>query len=506
MTYEQRLAEKLLLQQANKQPEAVVDILQACLPHQKEFILDPSKRKYVLGTRRSSKSFMMAIYLLWGALSIPRGTFAYYALTVETAENIMWKDIFESIIAKYHLGIDLNSNHEMHFTNGSIIYLSGLDATPRQKAKLRGQKYNIVAIDECQDFYQDLDDIINGVLKMGLAQTGGTVILGGTPGVAQGNHYWWRINKPDTLETEWKRFFFDWRHNTSIEPTSGKRVCDAIKEETDKDIALKPLIVNTDKWKMEVEGQWVTSASARVYSFEPTDNATNTPFTNEWKVGAHYGLGCDLGFSPDPTSFVIAAYNTKYDDKWRIIKSYKRKEMLTADIANEIKRLDNQYHFESIVADAGALGKQIVADLNLTYGLRIEAADKMGKLGHINMLNSDFITQDIIIYQPDNEELVKELQELIWDRKKLLELGKREEDSRFDNHCTDAMLYNYLHSRHHWWRAPKPKMTVEESNAKQQSDLISSLWKKQNTGASSYQSIYKGIDFTNQRPFMKKLI
>lgn len=504
--------ERLTLQFANEilaDNTSIVDILQACMPHQREFILDPAKRKFVLGTRRSSKSFMMAIYLLWGALNIPRGTFAYYALTVETAEQIMWKDILECIILKYNLGIELNSKHEMRFPNGSIIYLSGLDATPRQKAKLRGQKYNIVAIDECQDFFQDLDDIINGVLKMGLAQTGGTVVLGGTPGIAQGNHYWWLINKPDTLETEWKRFFFDWRHNTSIDPTSGKRVCDAIQEEVNRDIELKPLIVNTPKWQMEVEGKWVTSTSARVYSYEQC-NQTNTPFPAEWKNGAHYGLGMDLGFSPDPTAFTIAAYNIKFDDKWRIIKSYKRKEMLTADIANEIKKLDATYHFESIVADAGALGKQIVADLNLTYGLRIEAADKQGKLGHINMMNSDFITKDIIIYAPDNQELIKELNELIWDRKQLMESGKRVEDDRFDNHLVDSCLYNYTHSRHHWWRAPKPKMTVAEFNAKQQADLIHDIWQKQNK-SSGYKSIYDGKDFLNNvpntnNPFVKKLI
>jgi len=58
--------------------------------------------------------------------------------------------------------------------------------------------------------------------------------MAGTPGDAQGSHYWWLVNKPDTLETEWKRYFFDWRNNTSIEPTTGKRVCDSVQEECER--------------------------------------------------------------------------------------------------------------------------------------------------------------------------------------------------------------------------------------------------------------------------------
>jgi hypothetical protein len=440
---------------------------------------------------------MLALYLIHGALTIPRGTFAYYSLTNETAEQIMWKDILEVIITKYRLGIQLNSKHEMHFDNGSIIYLAGLDATPKQKHKLRGQKYNIAAIDECQDFQQDLYEVIHGVLKMGLAQTEGTLCMAGTPGDAQGSHYWWLVNKPDTLETEWKRYFFDWRNNTSIEPTTGKRVCDSVQEECERDIDRNPLIINTPDWQKEVEGKWVTATSARVYCYESV-NATSLPLPLEFKTNAHYHLGFDIGFNPDPSAFIISAHNTKYDDKWRIIKSFKRTNMLTADIANEIKKLDAIYHFDSIVADAGALGKQIVADLNCTYGLRIEAADKAGKLGHINMINSDFITQDIIICEQDNRELIKEMLELIWDRAELLKDkgGKRIEDNRFDNHICDAMLYSYLHSRHHWWRAPKPKMTIEEANQKQRDDFVKQMI-SHNKPKNEFKSIYAGIDFTN---------
>jgi len=101
-----------------------------------------------------------------------------------------------------------------------------------------------------------------------------------------------------------------------------------------KDIDRNPLIINTPDWQKEVEGKWVTATSARVYCYESV-NATSLPLPLEFKTNAHYHLGFDIGFNPDPSAFIISAHNTKYDDKWRIIKSFKRTNMLTADIANE---------------------------------------------------------------------------------------------------------------------------------------------------------------------------
>jgi hypothetical protein len=260
-------------------------------------------------------------------------------------------------------------------------------------------------------------------------------------------------------------------------------------------IAANPLIVNTPDWQREREGKWVVSDSIRVYSFDDLTNTYIDPLPNDFKLGCRYVLGIDLGFSPDPTAFAIGAYNTHYDSKLRIVKSYKQNKMLTSEIATEIKKLNAIYHFNQIIADAGALGKQIVADLNLTYGINIGAADKAGKLANINQINSDFITRDLLIDKNNNEELIKELLELIWDKKQLNENSKRVEDSSFDNHITDCLCYLYKASRHLWWKAPKPAETLSEANDKQRQLLIKNMLDQNKN--SQYKSIYSGIDFTN---------
>src|SRR5208283_2320093 len=126
--------------------------------------------------------------------------------------------------------------------------------------------------------------------------------LGGTPGNKQGLHYWFRVNKPDTDLTQWKLFHFDWRNNTTVEPKSGMRVCDAIKAEIDKDINKNPLIVLTPSWRQEVEGEWVIETDAKVYK------STNKNFIDRLPdgiaKGCTYILSMDLGYY-DATAFVI---------------------------------------------------------------------------------------------------------------------------------------------------------------------------------------------------------
>lgn len=480
LTFEEKLRlqalEEELIKRQNYQE---INILNECLPHQLAFIKDTSKRKSICGTRRSSKSFCLALYLISEALITPKGKFIYLALTNESAKRTMWSDIFETIILKYDLKITLlTSKLEIQFPNGAIIYLAGLDATPKQMHKLRGQKYSLAVIDECQDFQQDLQQIINSVLKMALAQTGATLCLAGTPGDSQGTHYWWLVNQPDTKETEWKRFFFDWRNNSSIDPISNQPVNKMIQTEVDADINRNPKIIETPAWQQEIDGKWVIATSARIYKYESINSVSTLP-SKEFLSTAIIGLGLDFGFFPDPNGLVIAAYNLRFDNKLYVLKSFMRGEIPTQQLATIIRELDKQYHFSFMVADQGGLGKQIAFDLQDTYGLPIKPAEKQGKLAHQNMINSDFITEQIVIYEPDNKELILQLEKVIWNRKDL-RAGKYTEDAGFDNHLTDSLLYLHHFSRHNWYEAPKKENPFPTSD-EMYSILTKTLMKKQQT-------------------------
>lgn len=436
-----------------------VNILNECLPYQLEFIADPHKRKAVCGTRRAAKSFMFALYLINQALTVPKSKCIYMGLTNDSCKQIMWTDILEVIFDKYQIKAECSSKYEIEFENGSVIFLRGLDATPHQMNRLRGQKFDIGVIDEVQDFTQDIEQIIDGVLKMSLAQTGATLCLGGTPGNKQGVHYWWLVNKPNTELTQWKLFHFDWKNNTSIEPKNGKRVCDAIKEEMDKDIARNLLITKTPKFRQEVLGEWVIDTDARVYRSEDS-NYIPDGYVKPWFFhDCIYNLSLDLGYI-DATAYVISAYNQKYDNNLYIVESVKHSNQTITDVAQMIKAYRQKYTFQSIVIDAA--NRQAVEEMRKIHALPLVAADKQGKNAHIALMNSDFITKNIYIIKSTNDQLIQELNTLIWESRALAR-GEHKEDGSKENHLTDALLYGHHASRHYWYKTYQPPVPFEES-------------------------------------------
>ena len=455
-----KLIEKLSKKEhIRRENEVETDVLKECLPYQLTFIKDPSKRKSVCGTRRAAKSFMFALYLIDQAIRVPKSKCLYMGLTNESCKQIMYTDILQVVFDKYHIDAKCTSKYEIDFDNGSVIFLRGLDATPHQMNRLRGNKFDIGVMDELQDFTQDIEQIINGVLKMSLAQTDATLCIGGTPGNKQGDHYFWRVCKPDTDLTEWKNFFFDWRENTSIEPKTGKRVCDAIKESIDKDIARDPAIVHTPKFQQEVMGKWVIDTDARVYKSSEKNYISEDVIKHWFYKNCTYILSIDLGYI-DATAYCIGAYSKTYDRNLYILESFKKTEQTITDVANEIKSLMKSYKFQSIIIDSANL--QAVEEMRQIHSLPLTAAQKAGKEAHIALINSDFITDNIKIIKEENKELILELETLIWDQKAIL-TGKYKEDAKKENHLCDSILYLHNASRHYWFNAEVPPLSYEDA-------------------------------------------
>jgi hypothetical protein len=107
------------------------------------------------------------------------------------------------------------------------------------------------------------------------------------------------------------------------------------------------------------------------------------------------------------------------------------------------------YPFAAIVADAAGVGLQIVEEMSQRFRMPIEPADKAGKKGVIDVLNSDLLTGQVKIL-PAAMGIVEEWQTLIWDEKEKAKYPVRWlEDGRFDNHLADAFLYAWRKSRNY---------------------------------------------------------
>lgn len=434
------LAAKLVKNELKKRSAPPVNVLTECFPEQLIFIKDPSKRKKLCLTRRSGKSTTVGLYLINEALTYPRSKYVYVGLTKDTAKSVMWTDIFENIIIKLNVPAKL-VGLQIKFNNGSVIQLTGADATYKEKHKLRGQKNRIAVIDECQSFTQDLKELVESVILPTLADLEGTLCMIGTPGNEQGLHYWWQINDPKNKNNTWKDFHWTWKDNPFAR--------DNVKKSLDEIIQKDPNIIKTTSFRQEWLGEWVIEDNARVYKADKSIN-----YINELPLGlldSHtvYLLSIDLGYI-DATAFVISCYNPNLNDKMYVLKSNKFSKLTISAVAEKIKEYQSLYSFRNITVDAA--NRQAVEEMRLIHGLPLWAAEKQGKEAHISLLNSDFQTARVLILKDTNQELINELETLIWSQRDLL-LGKHKEDPRKENHLTDALLYGHHASRHFWYES-----------------------------------------------------
>jgi phage terminase large subunit len=451
---------KSLLKAYLRRNQSKVEFLDPNFLEQNNFILDPSRRKAVQCTRRAGKSRGVGNYLCKVAQDNPGVSLCYIALTSGSAKRIMFKDILKVINREKKANLKFNEVElTVKFPNGSVIYLAGGDAKPDEIEKQLGQKFKLVVFDECGSFRQDLRKMVEEVIWPAMTDLEGTVVLIGTPrsntksyfhDVTTGKVPGWSVHKWSALRNPYVAVEF--------------------KNDMDALIKANPRVVDTPMFKQMYLGEWAVDDDARVYKFTETRNICQGLPTLQGRAQWYYVLGVDLGFSPDPSAFVLCAYN-EHDKNLYIVDTFKKTEMDLTSVANKIKHYQKYYPVHKVIVDNAA--KQAVEEIKHRHGLQLVAAEKTHKVDFIETMNDDFIQGNIKVLQScidsaeTDESIADEWQTLVWDEKALLK-GKKEENSACANHLTDAALYawrycyNYLGQKHE----PKPlahtKDAVEE--------------------------------------------
>lgn len=471
------IALKMAQNELKKRKAPPTNVLTECFDKQLEFIKDPSKRKKLCLTRRSGKSTTIGLYLVNDALNNPQSNYLYVGLTKGSAKKTIWKDIFQVIILKLNVPAKL-VGLEIRFDNGSIIHIGGADSDYKQMEKLRGQKYRIAVVDECQSFTQDLKELVESIIVPTLTDIKGTLCMIGTPGNEQGLHYWWQINDPKNQTGVWKDFQWTWKDNPFVR--------DNIKTYLEELITQDPNIVNTTSYRQEWLGEWVIEDNARVYKATKEINYIDSLPYGLLNNNSIYLLSVDLGYV-DATAFVVSCYNQSFDNKMYVLESKKISKLTISAVADKIKEYENRYNFRKMVVDAA--NKQAVEEMRLIHGLPLWAAEKQGKEAHISLLNSDFQTGRVLILKDTNAELIVELETLIWSQRDLL-LGKHKEDARKDNHLTDALLYAHHDSRHFWYEVKKVINPNNEDLIRK--NLMEQHFKRLNINNNEFEVNYEG--------------
>lgn len=442
---------------------------------QREVIRDKSKRIVLhVGRRGSKTSTIVLLYLIY-AFMYDNIRLVFIALSGENAEY--------AFLPAAHLfmeranikeGIDYTYNKTERLfefkSTGSTISLKGWDTSYKEMAKILGGHCFSVCLDEMQNQTQDTEKAILSYIGPAvsdyLPMGGGSIILLGTSGDFMGDNFWYKIcSSPNHLG--WT--YYTWLDKENPHMLEAKLMEDKMfKEQYGNDFE------QLEWYKQQYKNEWIVSGNRLVYQLdnrnllgypECIDQSTNLPNLmpdSKFFATATYGLGMDWGFSPDPMAFLVIAYNLKYSNKLYIIHEHKQNNMFIHQVDQYIRQLDKQYHFSFMVADAGAQASGHVANLNVNYGWHIEAADKPNKLAHQNSLNSDLRSGNILIDPLSCPQLINEMSNLIWDPIKLNTQNKREEKAGLSNDLSDSLLYIHNHSRHLWYKQPKPIETPED--------------------------------------------
>lgn len=407
-------------------------LLDPAFKHQTDFIKDPAKLKAGFCTRRAAKSYTGGLYMVKECLENPNINCLFIGLTRQSAEGIVWKDILKVIDRKHQLGISFNqSKLTATFTNGSMIWVTGVDADEDEMRKLLGKKYKLVILDEASMYSINLNTLVYGILKPAVADYRGTICMMGTSSniikglfydITTGAEPGWSVHK-------WTAF-------------DNPYVAEQWRQEIEDIEKLRPLFKSTTLYKQWYLNEWVVDEDKLVYKYKAGLNDFQAlpyyPY-GQW----NYVLGVDQGYEDD-SAFTVCAFHDN-DPHLYILETYKKKHMDITDVANRIKFYQSKYPLiYKVIIDGAA--KQAVEEIQRRHGIALTAADKAGKSDFIEIMNAELIQGKIKVNPELSKDLIEEWKSLVWELDGEQIKFPRKENEACPNHLCDSTLYAWRYT------------------------------------------------------------
>ena len=260
-----------------------MQLIDLAYPYQKDFILNPRKRKIWISSRQIGKSWSIALILCYKSLSKKNGLSLCISTGSRAASEIIRKceQFAEAIKVLSDGEIDYTSSFDsIKFNNGSRV-LSLPSST--DGSNLRGYTGNCVCIDEAA-YVSHLDNIMNAINPTLSRDDNAELILTTTPAGKNGDFY---ELYSDALNDD----------NWYVQYTT---IHDAINDGLNANLqSLKTLCPDKDVFAQEYECQFLSEYGSLIdvslidyYDDLPTGNRTNY-------------LGMDIGSRSDRSAIVI---------------------------------------------------------------------------------------------------------------------------------------------------------------------------------------------------------
>ena len=414
-------------------------------PKQRAFVIDRSRRKVALCSRRAGKSHGILAWLIDGALDDPGGLSLYVARSKGAARRILQPAI-DYFTARYpELKLKLRE------IDGQLLLVVGLTRhsiwlagckDSSEVGKFRGPKYKRAAIDESQEYGAFLRELVTDSIEPALIDKAGDLLLAGTPSPIPAGLFY-ECSTGDG-GPQWPTHHWTIFDNPHI-PDAAEEVrlfCETYA-----------LSADSATYRREYLGQWVRDEGALVY---PYSAALNAVTTDQVPTGLRFILSLDFGFG-NATAFTILGIRTGFPEVW-VLRAWKIAGLIPSVVAAHVERLRVEFGAGlQIVGDEGGLGKGYAEEMRQRYGIGIVAADKTKKRAFQEIVAGELRSGTVKIVARECAQLLDEVCLLQWGP------GKREEDPRFENDCADSMLYGVRAAR--TWYQPElepPKPGTQE--------------------------------------------
>lgn len=401
-------------------------------PEQQEPHRDRSRLKVIDGTRRMGKTEWAVVELIDTCLQAPRTKCLFLALTRKDAKDIVW-DRLKELNDDYFLGANVNeSSLTLTFLNGSTITVGG--AKDRKMARRwRGRGYDLIIIDECQNFPSHLREFVDHDLKPSLLKRGakGRLVMMGTPAEIPGIGYWEEAVAANGDGTRsWKLFQWKLDHNPNL--GTAAEIDDFLAE-----MAESMGGADDPAFQREYRGKRVPPTNidrpyiydvtkqdfdARVIEEINTKKVKHTrwalPLAGDWK----FVFGIDLGSRACSAIIVWGMTDLAPGTVW-LVEEFLAPRMLPDTLWAKIVERRAIYNPLEMAVDEGALGVMICDGWRAPpYSLPVVAADKMAKEVQADFLSAAMSRGAVKI--PKKSRMAEDMVVCRWDPD-LLAKGKR---------------------------------------------------------------------------------
>ena len=369
-------------------------------------------------TRRAGKSYGGGLYLFKECAENPGVTCLYIAKTLDSAKNIMWKDVFKDIADKFKIDVKFNDKKsKVIFPNGSEIILVGTDSSQDDMEKLRGQKLKLVIIDEGSTYRINVHNLVYKILKAALWDLNGTIAMIGTP-----TDFVESFFARATLGKikGWSNHFWTAAENPHIQKQYQQEIDEAKEDNPD---------VEDEAWfQQEYRGLWVVSDTSRVFRY-------NDVYVEKAAANLNVNLGIKVDYITGKTGYTVLGYSSKSRQAF-IVESLEISSVDLTKILDVIFKLQETYDFISITAVG--MTKRLIEGVRLRFPISLPDDIEKDELAIIRLFQSELLQNNIKVL-PKGADIVREWDSIVQDN-----TPKFQFHPTCATHRTIAALYAWL--------------------------------------------------------------